>query len=91
MTIMRFNNLHTDGMTSFITNALTFKALIILLLSFSFTAINAQTCDNLTDGGTITGDESGCNSPIFDPSPILSTATKFNVVVKRRRVLTGQS
>ena len=76
MTIMRLNNLHTYGMTSFFSNVnvITLKTILFLLISLSFTTINAQECDNLTDGGLITGDESGCNSPIFDPSPILSTA-----------------
>jgi len=74
MTIMRLNYLHTYGMTSFFTNVPTFRAILFLLLSFSFNTLNAQICNNLTDGGTISGDESGCNSPIFDPSPILSTA-----------------
>ena len=32
----------------------------------------AQTCDNVTDGGIITGNETGCANPVFDPSPILN-------------------
>jgi len=74
MTIMRFKNLHSYGMTSYFANVPTFRTILFLLLSFTFTTIEAQDCDNLTDGGIISGDESGCNSPIFDPSPILSTA-----------------
>ncbi|MEM1119378.1 MAG: SdrD B-like domain-containing protein [Bacteroidota bacterium] len=34
----------------------------------------AQSCDNLTDGGTISGDESGCGNPTFDPAIITSVA-----------------
>ncbi|RMG84235.1 MAG: T9SS C-terminal target domain-containing protein [Bacteroidetes bacterium] len=28
------------------------------------------TCDNVTDGGEIAGDESDCPNPVFDPAPI---------------------
>ena len=61
-------------MTSFFTNAPSFKALLFLVFFFTFSTVNAQNCDNLTDGGIISGDESGCNNPIFDPSPILNAA-----------------
>jgi len=71
---MRFKNLDTRSMTSFFTNAPKLRAILCLLLFFSMTAINAQVCDNLTDGGLISGDEAGCNSPTFDPSPILNAA-----------------
>ncbi|MCF8236728.1 MAG: SprB repeat-containing protein, partial [Saprospiraceae bacterium] len=30
------------------------------------------TCDNVTDGGSIEGDEIGCPDPIFDPSEIIN-------------------
>ncbi len=30
------------------------------------------TCDNVTDGGSIAGDETGCPDPIFDPSEIVN-------------------
>ncbi|MFK7981892.1 MAG: PKD domain-containing protein, partial [Saprospiraceae bacterium] len=69
---MRFKNLHTYSMTSFFSNVPSIRVALFLLLSFSLATTNAQECDNLTDGGTISGDESGCNAPLFDPSPILS-------------------
>ena len=31
------------------------------------------TCDNITNGGTIAGDEIGCPNPVFDPAPIVNT------------------
>ena len=43
-------------------------ALLVCLLPFSA----AAQCDNVTDGGTITGDETGCADPTFDPAAILS-------------------
>ncbi len=30
------------------------------------------TCDNVTDGGSIQGDETGCPDPVFDPSEIVN-------------------
>ena len=71
---MRFKNLHTYIMTTFSMKTTAVKALFFLLLSFSVTSLQAQVCDNLTDGGSITGDESGCGNPTFDPGLITSTA-----------------
>ena len=50
------------------------KATLLFLFSLSIFTLQAQVCDNITDGGTIIGEESGCNNPTFDPSPITSTA-----------------
>ncbi|MCB0692909.1 MAG: hypothetical protein H6568_01850 [Lewinellaceae bacterium] len=33
---------------------------------------NLLTCDNVTDGGTISGDEVGCADPLFDPGLIVN-------------------
>ncbi len=71
---MSFKNLHTSDMTILFSNAPSFKVLCFLLFCFSLNTSFAQDCDNLTDGGTISGDEAGCNNPTFDPSPIISTA-----------------
>jgi len=72
--IMRFKNLHTYVMTIPSMKAIAFNSLLLLFLSFSMTSLQAQTCDNLTDGGSISGDESGCGNPTFDPSLITSIA-----------------
>ncbi|MEM6321746.1 MAG: hypothetical protein AAF960_29065, partial [Bacteroidota bacterium] len=72
---MRFKNLHTSRMTILCPNASVWKSFLFLFFTFSISILQAQSsCDNLTDGGAISGNESGCNSPTFDPSPILSTA-----------------
>jgi len=71
---MSLKNLHTLGMTISFSIAPSFKVLFFLLCCFSLNTSFAQDCDNLTDGGTISGDEAGCNSPTFDPSTITSTA-----------------
>ncbi len=71
---MSFKNLHTSGMTISFSNAPSFKVLFFLLFCFTLNTSFAQDCDNLTDGGTISGDEAGCNNPTFDPSTITSTA-----------------
>lgn len=55
-----------------------FKAIIFCLLlpaGASFAAFSAHDftivmCDNVTSGGAIEGNETGCPDPIFDPSPI---------------------
>ena len=31
-----------------------------------------STCNNVTDGGVIAGNETGCPNPTYDPAPILS-------------------
>jgi len=69
---MRLKNLHNNGMNISFSNAPLFKALLFMLCCFSLNTSFAQDCDNLTDGGAISGNESGCNNPTFDPSIITS-------------------
>ncbi len=49
--------------------------LLVFIGNGSLTAETSYTtCDDVTDGGTIAGDETGCNDPVFDPSLIVSTS-----------------
>ena len=50
------------------------SCLLILLCSSFFLQAQAD-CDNVTDGGAIAGDETGCARPSFDPGLISSIAT----------------
>ena len=76
---MRFKNLHTILMNVFFTSSKLSRALCLVLLLFFGTSLPAENnysaideCDNVTDGGMISGDEYGCNDPTFDPGLITS-------------------
>jgi hypothetical protein len=71
---MSLKSLHNHASTSFFQKLLLLKSLFLFLFLIAASSIHAQNCDNITDGGSISGNESGCNNPTFDPSPILSTA-----------------
>ncbi|MBI5916570.1 MAG: SprB repeat-containing protein, partial [Bacteroidetes bacterium] len=47
-------------------------ALTMALMALPFTALQAQTCNNVVNGGTIAANEFGCPNPTWDPSLIVS-------------------
>ncbi len=76
---MRFKNLHTILMNGFLQlskTSSTLSLVFFLLFSIHLSAEKKNPlmgeCDNITDGGIISGDESGCNNPTFDPGLIAS-------------------
>ncbi len=40
------------------------------LIQIAYSNINCLVCDNVTNGGEISGDETGCGSPLWDPGVI---------------------
>lgn len=71
---MRFKNLHTYYLLKNLLNTFKWKVLLSGLLILTTQLAFTQVCDNVTNGGQISGDESGCSSPLFDPNPIISIA-----------------
>jgi len=68
---MGIPNLHTQPVK--ITRVFSVIFAIIMGSLFTTTHLQAQsTCDNVTNGGSISGNETGCANPTFDPSPITS-------------------
>ena len=49
-----------------------FAAGLLVLIALPMIPLRAQNCDNATDGGLISGDETGCPALGYDPAPILS-------------------
>lgn len=52
----------------------TLVAILLLCAGFLSTAMAQTGCDNVTDGGAIAGNESGCPDPVFDPAPITNVS-----------------
>ena len=66
-------NLHTRLLQSICPYSTLLFIGVLLGSSIFINPLSAQsTCDNVTDGGTIAGNETGCPNPTFDPAPILS-------------------
>ena len=67
---MGIPNLHTQLVRRF----WYYPTLLFISMVVGSIPLQAQpTCDNVTDGGSILGDEAGCANPTFDPALIIST------------------
>ena len=73
---MGIQNLHIMLCNSFAFAKVLPKVSCLLIFLFCSFFLQAQSdCDNVTDGGTITGDETGCARPSFDPGLITNVTT----------------
>ncbi len=66
-------NLHTRFLQSIWPYSTLLLIGVMLGSLFLSNSLSAQsTCNNVTDGGVIAGNEMGCPNPTFDPTPIVS-------------------